>query len=190
MAAAPGHKTLPGFDSPAVGFESPFEMLEACHERVQRTLRLLVRLQAHVQQHGCDEQAHQAAQDVMRYFDLAAPLHHEDEELHVFPAVLAGGDDALATAVKQLTDQHRQMEVHWAALRKVLADVVSGEAVSHTGSDVFRANAISDFVALYDVHIRLEESMVYPAANALLDVSQKSFMGNAMKMRRGAKATG
>ena len=26
----------------------------------------------------------------MRYVDLAAPLHHQDEELHVFPLLLAG----------------------------------------------------------------------------------------------------
>lgn len=35
---------LPGFNTPAVGFEEPFAMLEACHERVQRTLDLLQRL--------------------------------------------------------------------------------------------------------------------------------------------------
>lgn len=38
----------PGFDSPAVGFEQPFDMLEACHERVRRSLSLLERLIAHI----------------------------------------------------------------------------------------------------------------------------------------------
>jgi len=27
-------RALPGFSTPAVGFEAPFDMLEACHERV------------------------------------------------------------------------------------------------------------------------------------------------------------
>ena len=31
---------LPGFQSPAVGCDEPFEMLIACHERVQRMLDL------------------------------------------------------------------------------------------------------------------------------------------------------
>lgn len=31
----------------------------------------------------------------MRYFGLAAPLHHQDEELHLFPPLLAGPDAAL-----------------------------------------------------------------------------------------------
>lgn len=60
-------------------------MLEACHERVQRTLGLLGRLREHVRKQGVDNDARQAARDVLRYFDIAAPLHHQDEELHVFP---------------------------------------------------------------------------------------------------------
>ena len=87
--------SLPGVRSPGVGFEAPFEMLEACHERVQRMLDLLTRLRNHVAKNGCDVQANDAAVDVMRYFDLAAPLHHQDEELHVFPAVLAMCNDQL-----------------------------------------------------------------------------------------------
>ena len=35
--AGPG----PLFHSPSAGFDAPFEMLSACHERVERTLRLL-----------------------------------------------------------------------------------------------------------------------------------------------------
>ena len=59
--SGPTARHLPGFSAPAVGFEQPFAMLEACHERVQRTLALLARLRAHVRQHGADEDARQAA---------------------------------------------------------------------------------------------------------------------------------
>ncbi|RYY71287.1 MAG: hemerythrin domain-containing protein, partial [Comamonadaceae bacterium] len=94
---------LPGLRSPGVGFEQPFEMLEACHERVQRSLQLLARLCAHVRSQGGDDSAREAARDVLRYFDIAAPLHHEDEELHVFPPLLAHAaahrDDAAAVSL-------------------------------------------------------------------------------------------
>lgn len=93
---------LPGFNAPSVGFEQPFAMLEACHERVQRTLALLQRLRAHVLEHGADVPAQQAARDVLRYFDIAAPLHHEDEELHVFPLLLAQGSPDVAALVRRL----------------------------------------------------------------------------------------
>ena len=55
---------LPGFDSPGVGFEQPFEMLQACHERVQRSLDLLGRLEEHIDRKGHDAQSRSAATDV------------------------------------------------------------------------------------------------------------------------------
>ena len=67
---------LPGFHSPAASFERPHDMLLACHERVQRSLDLLGRLVAHIDSHGHDASSRSAAQDVLRYFTLAAPLHH------------------------------------------------------------------------------------------------------------------
>ena len=85
---------LPGLRSPSAGFDQPFEMLGACHERVQRTLDLLQRLQTYLAEQGVDDSARQAARDVLRYFDIAAPLHHQDEERHVFPPLLAQGDAA------------------------------------------------------------------------------------------------
>ena len=84
--------TLPGHRAPGAGYEAPFEMLDACHERVERMLRLLHKLRAHLQASGWDAQATEAARDVLRYFNEAAPRHHEDEERHVFPAVLAAPD--------------------------------------------------------------------------------------------------
>lgn len=37
----------------------------------------------------------------MRYFDLAAPLHHQDEALHLFPPLLAGPDAARTAALNR-----------------------------------------------------------------------------------------
>lgn len=63
---------LPGHSAPAVGFEVPLEILAACHGRVQRQCETLLRLVAHVQAHGADRPAQEAAAAVMRYFDTAA----------------------------------------------------------------------------------------------------------------------
>src|ERR1700748_365943 len=69
-------------------FEEPFEMLHACHQRMERMLALLRKLRSHMRASGADEEVRQAARDVMRYFDKAAPQHHRDEELHVFPTLV------------------------------------------------------------------------------------------------------
>ena len=114
------NKSLPGFDSPAVGFEQPFEMLEACHDRVRRSLALLTRLIEHVDAQGHDAQSRSAAADVQRYFDLAAPLHHQDEELHVFPVLRSVGDAELAADIELLERDHERMEGLWSRLRLTL----------------------------------------------------------------------
>ncbi|WP_311223000.1 MULTISPECIES: hemerythrin domain-containing protein [unclassified Acidovorax] len=182
---------VPGLRSPGVGFEQPFEMLEACHERVQRSLDLLARLCAHVRSQGADDSAREAARDVLRYFDIAAPLHHEDEELHVFPPLLAHAaahrDDAaavsLAAQVAQLQRDHTTMAAAWAQARVPLAALAAGEMA---GFEPSHEAAFDRYIALHADHICHEEGAVYPAAQAVLAQSTVQSMGHEMARRRGA----
>lgn len=176
----------PGARAAASGFaEAPFEMLTTCHERVQRMLRLLARLREHLASHGHDEQAAQAARDVMRYFDLAAPLHHQDEELHVFPVLLAQGDAAVQSVVRRLQQDHRVMEQAWPRARALLQTVASKEpGVAWSPWDAAALRTLDGFSGRYDEHIRLEEDVVYPAALALLDTPSLSAIGEEMQARR------
>ena len=180
-AAAPRH--LPGFSAPAVGFEQPFAMLEACHERVQRTLGLLGRLREHVRQQGVDHDARQAARDVLRYFDIAAPLHHQDEELHVFPLLLAQGTPEGQALVTRLQQDHVAMTADWAAARAGLQALLDENATGFTPQD---DAALDRFAMRYDAHIAAEEGVAYPAAAALLPPTALAAMGREMAARRGA----
>lgn len=176
---------LPGLRSPSVGFEAPFEMLSACHERVERMLDLLARLRSHLLTNGCDAQAATAATDVMRYFDLAAPQHHLDEELHVFPAVLALHDGRLGLLVVRLQRDHRDMEKCWAAVRQALARVAHADAKNRRPfSDVDQAD-MDAFVTIYKDHIKAEEEQVYPQAKQALSLDQLVVMSRDMVGRRG-----
>jgi len=167
---------------PAAGFEQPFEMLEACHERVQRMLALLQRLREHLPGHGADANARQAARDVMRYFDQAAPQHHRDEELHVFPLLLAHGDAATQDVVRRLQEDHLQMEPRWAAARAILDAIACGELAALTSAH----EAVLDaFAGPYAEDIAAEEQLAYPAAAALLDEEALAEMGAEMMRRRG-----
>lgn len=169
--------------TPGVGFEQPFEMLEACHERVARMLALLQRLREHLPGHGADAAARQAARDVMRYFDLAAPQHHRDEELHVFPPLLAQGDPGTVALVHRLQEDHAQMESRWLKARAVLDAVASGALPALSAPD---EAALDSFAGVYDDHIQAEERLAYPAASALLDAQALAAMGHEMSRRRGA----
>ncbi len=176
---------LPGFHAPAASFDQPFDMLGACHERVQRSLDLLKRLQAHLLTTGCDDDARQAAADVLRYFDIAAPLHHEDEELHVFPPLLANAGAEIKALVRELQQDHHLMESHWANARCVLKQV--GESTGENGQalDPEQTAALHGFTALYNDHIEREEQVVYPAALVYVTPQAMQTMGADMKRRRG-----
>lgn len=178
----PTHNALPGFDSPAVGFEQPFEMLEACHDRVRRSLALLGKLVAYVATKGHDAQSRSAAADVLRYFDLAAPLHHLDEETHVFPLLLEQGDTTVREAVLALQEDHTAMRHLWLRLRRVLLDWRDAEAPAAL-TTAMRADATS-FSALYADHLKAEETLVFPQARSRLDATDLAAMGRQMQARR------
>jgi hemerythrin-like domain-containing protein len=170
--------------APAATFEQPFEMLTACHERVDRMLRLLGRLREHLAKHGADPDARQAAQDVMRYFDQAAPQHHHDEELHVFPPLVAQGDPQTMALVCRLQQDHLQMEQRWAQARQVLAAIAAGELDSLSPD---QGAALDVFAGIYAGHIEAEEQLAYPAAEKLLDERAIATMGQEMMKRRGVR---
>ncbi len=173
---------FPGFDSPAVGFGQPFELLEACHERVQRSLALLGRLIAHIDAHGHDANSRSAAADVLRYFDVAAPLHHQDEELHVFPMLADADDVDLVAAVAGLRADHARMEALWAGLRLALLTWSGGDAAGAV-DDALRRQA-AEFERLYAGHLQIEEGLVFPAARARMGAARLADMSADMARRR------
>jgi hemerythrin-like domain-containing protein len=171
------------FDPPAAGFDDPFAMLDACHDRVRRSLDLLQRLNVHVQVKGVDEPARSAARDVLRYFTRAAPQHHEDEERHVVPALRASADAAAHGAADRLLREHAAIRNAWIALEPSLHAIESGMAPP-TGLH----EAARHFVELHDRHLRLEEEVAFPCAAAALSergCAELTAMGDEMARRRG-----
>ena len=200
--------TLPGHRAPGAGYEAPFEMLDACHERVERMLRLLHKLRAHLQASGWDAQAAEAARDVLRYFNEAAPRHHEDEERHVFPAVLAAPDapalphtgtdvgtgndctdsdscTSLHAVVRRLLQDHADMQTRWASARPVLERIARPATGPWQQLAACEEAALDSFASLYASHIEAENHLIYPAAQQALSPAQLQTMSADMMARRG-----
>jgi hemerythrin-like domain-containing protein len=166
--------------APAAGFDAPFEMLQACHERVERSLRLLERLGEHLQRNGADAQAQDAARDILRYFDIAAPDHHEDEERHVLPALRAAGH---ADVADRIAADHAVMHAAWQTLRAQLQTVQAGAAEQAASAEA--QAQWREFAVLYRRHIELENATAFPVARAALDAPRQEAMGREMAGRRG-----
>jgi hemerythrin-like domain-containing protein len=174
---------FPGLPGPAAGFEAPLEMLAACHDRIRARCATLLRLRAHVAASGVDEAARSAARGVLRYFDQAAPDHHEDEERDLFPALLESmaGSDAVCIRdlIEGLTDDHRKLERLWRIVRAWLAAVERGDTAAHGTAE------IDAFVDLNGRHAAREDQELLPMAARLLGAGELDEIGQSMRRRRG-----
>ena len=84
------------FNTRSVTFEQPTAMLRACHGKVKRFCSQLHALPDYLQQHGYNTVAEQAVAQIRHYFNVAAPLHHQDEEEDFFPLLLQYAPEAKA----------------------------------------------------------------------------------------------
>ena len=175
--------SFPGYSSPTASTEVPLEMLAACHIRIKHQCDTLGRLAIHLRDHGCDEQAQQAARNIMRYFDTAAVDHHADEEDDLFPALLesvAGSDPVcIKNLIERLSHEHRQLEAQWRKLRKSLLKIADGHHEPLAQDDVDR------FLSQYEQHLRCEDEELLPLAQRLLGQHHIDKIGQAMRERRG-----
>lgn len=167
-------------------------MLAACHDRVRRTLSLLERLHQHLHTAGADAQARSAAADVRRYFNIAAPAHHEDEERHLVPLLQASADAADPVLARRLLDEHNTLRQVWTQVDALLATVESGACPSLTELGA----ATHNFVALHTDHLTFEDEVVFPRTEGLLALHDptrlalwRQAMGREMASRRGVSVT-
>jgi hemerythrin-like domain-containing protein len=179
---APSNQLL---HSPGHGFHEPFDMLLACHDRLLRMLGLLERLQGYLDTEGCDRSARDAARDLLRYFDTAMPAHHEDEERHVLPQLVAAGLQELAG---RLRDDHRNLTEAWSRARRLLVDVAEGR-----WNDALQQQAAAEWPQLqrlYGPHVDLENSIAFGVARSRMDAAEREAMGREMALRRGVRDPG
>jgi hemerythrin-like domain-containing protein len=171
------------FRTPGAGFDEPVEMWLACHQRVQRFAALLSRLAEHVRQQGADEDVQVTATSIRRYFNEAAPRHHEDEELDMFPRLRdrmdANRDKTVLEVLDQVEADHLEMAGLWRRLDEILAAVARGKAVTLDQALIDR------FATMYAHHIDAEERVLLPALKKALGRHDWQAVGRSMAERRG-----
>jgi hemerythrin-like domain-containing protein len=169
---------------PSAGYDEPMEMLVACHARVTQRVDLLERLGEHLASRpGVDTPAREAASDLLRYFDLAAPLHHEDEERHVLPRLERDGRMQLA---ERLRTDHVAFRETWGAIHDELTRLVAGGDDLNDGL-AERRERWHAVAQAYRAHIALEEAEAFPVVDAALDRPARLHMGVEMARRRGVR---
>ena len=166
----------------APGFDQPIAVLKHCHNRIRKQLTTLERLLSHLPEHGADEAARQAAGAVLKYFEKAAHLHHDDEEQDLIPMLraVAQGEDAatLQALAPVILQDHQDMDALWQDLHEQLTAIADGSA------STLSAPAVQRFSQRYTAHMEREESTMAPMAMRLFSPEQMTQLGTAMQRRR------
>ena len=143
------------------------------------TVRHAAQIAATSATHGCDAQAQQAAQAILRYFDTAGQNHHDDEEQDLFPCLLATPNTEIHELIARLLDEHKVLNTAWQQLRPLLVGIAEGRAAA------LDIKSVEHFIAVHDHHISLENTQLLPQAAKLLDHMRLEALGRSMAARRG-----
>ncbi len=175
------------FKVPPAGFDDPLAMWHACHLRVLRVAGLLERLREHVAGGDLDRSVQVTATTVRRYFGEAAPRHHEDEEIDLYPRLLQrlaqqSGQAAVAPvarAIETLRSDHVSLATLWVTLDAALARIEDGEAAD------LEETTVALFVSGYRRHCEIEDLIIRPALYRVLTAEDLAQIGHSMAARRG-----
>lgn len=141
--------------------EHPLELLFACHHKVRHFSNLSGKLAVHLHEQGADDEARQCATSILRYFELALPSHHADEEEDVFPALRRLNDVHLHMVLDKLHEEHLVLDRMWKTIRPWLSEISEG------GTPFVAPLVLPHFIRHYQEHTRIEEGKVFPAINRL-----------------------
>jgi hemerythrin-like domain-containing protein len=138
---------------------SHFKALDACHLQIQEHLAELQRMAKHMESEGLSAEDRKLAGEIEAFFSSTSRDHHEQEEKHVFPPLLATGSDEIKAAVQSLQQDHGFIEENWIELGPQMRAIAEGNDWFYSAE--FQHN-VELFLELMNGHIALEESMIYP----------------------------
>lgn len=155
------------------------DLLGECHQRIRHFVELA--RQAASREDASDEQVVQACADVERYFSEALPLHIADEEQSIEPR-LRGRLPSVDQALDAMAHEHQQ---HAASLETFLRTTANVRCKPH--DERARAQLATAAIALeleFEAHLALEESVIFPAIQELLQPETQAAIIDELRERR------
>ena len=162
------------------GFETPFDMLSGCHQRIRMFTDLAQRLAA---QPAPAEEVAEAASRLCLYFGTALPLHEQDEEDTLHRAMQDARAPGVDAMFARLRKEHAAIEnvldellPKWDALKSA-PDLLAAEKATLARGGEALASAFAP-------HLDMEESELFPLARRVLSADVLAEMLRAMRARR------
>ena len=171
-------KVMPGIREST---ERPIDLLLACHERMRRFAALAVRV-ATITDAPANQLA-EAAHSIHRYFNVALPLHVQDEDLTLRPILLDTANAAVRRALDQMSEEH--VDIDAALLALLPRWQLLAQHPEKVADEIPTLLAPSTALQLFlSEHLALEELLIFP----FLDSLGAEFQSRILKEMRARRA--
>lgn len=168
-------------------FQQPLELLSDCHRRIENFLRALVLVTEQATGGALNEQQREALQTALRYFREAAPKHTADEEESLFPRMRildpAGARETLEK-IERLEKDHATANRGHELVEQIGKKWLRDNKLSATDVGLL-LTALRALQEIYERHISIEDTEIFPFAAKVLDGKQLAEVGREMAERRG-----
>lgn len=167
-------------------FEAPLELLLSCHDKIKHFSSTLVELSIALEKEGWSSKLITTADQIRRYFNIASPEHHLDEEHHLFPAIIAldpkltqPGSIEILQLINRLIKEHVESDALWIKL----------DAMLDEQSEDFNTlkNLSQQFKSSMHEHASIENEQIFPYAETHIGDIELRKIGLEIARRRGIK---
>lgn len=174
---------------PEHGFDQPLGLLSDCHRRIENFLAIMIRVLERSQGGHkaliCEER--EALEAALKYFDVAAPRHTQDEEESLFPRLRASNHPSAPAALarmQSLEADHRHADAMHAETRQLSRRWLDIGPLP-TPEMHRLGELLHTLQQMYTQHIALEDNELFPLAANALTADQLKEVGQEMARRRG-----
>lgn len=171
-----------------VTFEQPIELLLSCHEKIIHFSSALLKLSIALKLDGWNDEMTASSDQIRRYFNVAASEHHLDEEIHLFPAIIALDPEfkqAKSTetlkVLHRLIKEHVESDLLWETLNTMLEE--------KSDDFILLEELAQEFKTSMHEHARIENEEIFPYAQTHISTSELKKIGLAIAERRGISQT-
>ena len=172
---------------PDSGFDDPVGMLKDCHRRIEHFLSILCLVAGRAAGRALNPEEQSAIKAALQYFHTGGERHNADEEQSIFPrlrsAAAESTDPEFHALLDRLERDHSRAAWLHEAIDWLYTDWIAKGEIEPGNRDrlLSSTNALRE---LYNEHIALEETAIFPRAAELLDAQTIAAIGREFSTRR------
>ena len=158
-------------------------LFSGAHDEIRKGLESMRELASAAGADAPSPRVRELARGVLHCFERVVLPHHREEERELWPMIHRAkpAPEELARFVEVVTrlqDEHAELERRWAKFELPLRALADGR---HAALDAAELRALA---GLYAAHAKLEDEVVVPLADALMNPGQKDRLAVSVLLSR------